>query len=503
MNNIVDLTETLISDSLEKKLFQFIEYFPTAAFLLDENLVIRNVNKLAELIIGYDIEKIVGKNIIELVPNRETDQIRNILQKSFATSVPNTAEMVIRTSDGSNLNVLSMFRCFKDHDTNNVFCVLSIIDYTPQKMKEEIIRDSEERFKNMANTAPVMIWIADVEGLFSFVNKVWLDYSGGGLGNQLGINWLNNVHPDDLEKLVNNYQKALKTKKPFSVEFRLMDKKSKYEWMLIKGTPRYTNEHVYMGFIGSCISIHDQKEFETKISNLNEELVHTIATKDKFFSIISHDLRSPLSGLMGILDILNTNYESLEEKEKREFITDAAVASKTTFTLMENLLEWSRIQTGKISYQPEMLRIQRLADNMAALYEQNLKNKEINFVNSIKPDIFAFADKSMTETIFRNLISNAIKFTHTGGNITVSSEIENNMVIIKVGDSGVGIEQENIPKLFRVDAGFSTKGTTEESGTGLGLIICKELAEKQKGKIWVESKKDEGSTFYFSVPGAK
>ena len=503
MNNIVDLTETLISDSLEKKLFQFIEYFPTAAFLLDENLVIRNVNKLAELIIGYDIEKIVGKNIIELVPKMETDQIRNILQKSFATSVPNTAEMVIRTSDGSNLNVLSMFRCFKDHDTNNVFCVLSIIDYTPQKMKEEIIRDSEERFKNMANTAPVMIWIADVEGLFSFVNKVWLDYSGGELGNQLGINWLNNVHPDDLEKLVNNYQKALKTKKPFSVEFRLMDKKSKYEWMLIKGTPRYTNENVYMGFIGSCISIHDQKEFETKISNLNEELVHTIATKDKFFSIISHDLRSPLSGLMGILDILNTNYESLEEKEKREFITDAAVASKTTFTLMENLLEWSRIQTGKISYQPEMLRIQRLADNMAALYEQNLKNKEINFVNSIKPDIFAFADKSMTETIFRNLISNALKFTHTGGNITVSSEIENNMVIIKVEDSGVGIEQENITKLFRVDAGFSTKGTTEESGTGLGLIICKELAEKQKGKIWVESKKDEGSTFYFSVPIAK
>jgi PAS domain S-box-containing protein len=503
MNNIIDLTETLISDSLEKKLFQFIEYFPTAAFLLDENLVIRNANNLAALIIGYDIEKIVGKNIFELVPKKETDQTRNILQKSFATSVPNTAEMVIRTSDGSNLNVLSMFRCFKDHDTNNVFCVLSIIDFTPQKMKEEIIRDSEERFKNMANTAPVMIWIADVEGLFSFVNKVWLDYSGEGLGSQLGINWLNNVHPDDLEKLVNNYQKALKTKKPFSVEFRLMDKKSKYEWVLIKGTPRYTNENVYMGFIGSCISIHDQKEFETKISNLNKELVHTIATKDKFFSIISHDLRSPLSGLMGILDILDTNYESLEEKEKRGFITDAAVASKTTFTLMENLLEWSRIQTGKISYQPEMLRIQRLADNMAALYEQNLKNKEINFVNSIKPDIFAFADKSMTETIFRNLISNAIKFTHTGGKIAVSSEIENNMAIIKVEDSGVGIEQENIPKLFRVDAGFSTKGTTEESGTGLGLIICKELAEKQKGKIWVESKKDEGSTFYFSVPIAK
>jgi len=503
MNNIVDIAETLIEGGLDKKLFKFIEYFPTTAFLLDENLVIKSANKLAELIIGYDTEKIVGKNLIELVPEKETDQLRKILQKSFATLVPNTAEMIIRMPDGSNLNVLCMFRYFKDFDTNNKFCVLAMIDFTPQKMKEEIIRDSEERFKNMANTAPVMIWMADVEGLFSFVNKIWLDYSGGELGNQLGINWLNNVHPDDLEKVANNYQNALKTKRPFSIEFKFMDKKRKYEWMLIKGKPRYSKEKMYLGFIGSCISINDQKEYEAKISNLNEELVKTIAAKDKFFSIISHDLRSPMGGLMGILDILNTSYESLEEKEKREFISDAAVASKTTYSLIENLLEWSRIQKGTINYQPEMLRIQRLVNNMAVLYEQNLKNKEIEFINIIKPDVFAFADKSMTETIFRNLISNAIKFTHTGGKITISSEIENNLAIIKVKDSGVGIEQENIPKLFRVEAGFSTKGTKEESGTGLGLIICKEFAEKQEGKIWVESKKNEGSNFYFSVPIAK
>jgi signal transduction histidine kinase len=141
--------------------------------------------------------------------------------------------------------------------------------------------------------------------------------------------------------------------------------------------------------------------------------------------------------------------------------------------------------------------------NIAVLYEQNLKNKEIEFINSIEPDLFVFADRSMTETIFRNLISNAIKFTNTGGKITISNKMENEIAIVIVKDTGIGIEQENIPKLFRVDAGFSTKGTKEESGTGLGLIICKELAEKQKGKIWVESKKNEGSTFYFSVPIAR
>jgi PAS domain S-box-containing protein len=501
MNNIVDTNGTLILNDLDKQLFHFIEYFPTAVLLLDEKFIIRDANKLAVSIIEKDKkELIIGKNIIEFVSEKEANRFRKTLEKSFTSFIHDTTEIILKIPDSSNLNILLMSRCFKDPDTGNKFCILAFIDFTSQKMREGIIRDSEERFKNMANTAPVMIWIADVEGLFSFVNKVWLDYSGGELGNQLGINWLNNVHPDDLEKLVNNYQEALRTRRPFSIEFRFTNKKSNYEWMLIKGKPRYSDENLYMGFIGSCINIQDQKEIEAKISKLNAELVQTIATKDKFFSIISHDLRSPLSGLMGILDILNSSYETLDENEKKEIISDATLVSKTTYTLMENLLEWSRIQTGIMNYQPERLKIQRLVNNIVLLYEPNFKNKGINFTSDIKTDIFVFADKSMTETILRNLISNAIKFTFQGGTIAASSDINGDMVIIKVKDSGVGIDEEKIPDLFRVDVSSSTKGTAKEPGTGLGLIICEELAERQKGKIWIESKKNEGSTVYFSVP---
>jgi len=501
MNNVIDIPGTLIRNLPDKNLFNFIEYFPSAVLLLDERLVIRDANNLSVSIIGNNKKEIIiGKNIIEFVLGKEANQFEKILQKSLASFTPGTAEIILKMPDNSNLNVLSMFRSFKDADNGKKFCVFAIIDFTSQKMREEIIRDSEARFKNMANTAPVMIWISDVEGLFSFVNNVWLDYSGGESGSQLGMNWLNNVHPQDLQKLLDDYQSALRTRESFSVEFRFMDKRGNYEWVLIKGKPRYSDENLYMGFIGSCINIQEQKEIEAKISNLNNELVQTIATKDKFFSIISHDLRSPLSGLIGILDILNSSYESLDENEKREIISDANVVSKTTYSLMENLLEWSRIQTGVINYQPEPLRIDRLLKNLASLYEQNLKSKGIKFNINIQPDLLAFADKSMTETILRNLISNAIKFTFPGGTITVSSEIDNDMVVIKIKDSGVGIDEENIPNLFRVDVISSTKGTAKESGTGLGLIICKELAERQQGKIWVESKKNAGSTFYFSVP---
>lgn len=485
-----------------KQSFHFIEFFPAPAIILDENLQIIRSNEYVNSVLG-DKNSLTGKSISEIIGGPKSEEIIVALKKSFINSIPFTKEIKIRTFDNRLLDALSMFNSFSPFETTEKFGVFAILDFTSHKMKEGIIRDSEARFKNMANTAPVMIWISDVEGLFSFVNKVWLEYSGGELGTQLGMNWLNKVHSEDLQKLMNDYKSALRNEKPFSIEFRLKNKNGNFEWMLIKGKPRFNPDNIYMGFIGSCINIQEQKEIEAKISKLNKELVETIATRDKFFSIISHDLRSPMAGLMGLLDILNYSYDSLEEIEKRELIRDATSVTKTTYTLMENLLEWSRIQTGTINYQPEILNVYRLVENISDLYGQNVKNKSILLRNDTKPEQLIYADKSMTETILRNLISNAIKFTHNGGSIIVSSEIDDKMMIIKVKDSGVGIDKENIENLFRVDVNYSTKGTAKESGTGLGLIICKELAEKQKGTIWVESKKNEGSTFYFSIPLTK
>jgi len=499
MDEIKGFTTITNKNRTQNLSLEFIDFFPTATVILNNNLVVTQENKSFEPLTGFS-ESLVGKSIIELFAEEKSEKLIDLIKKSFTNSIAYSAEIRIKVSDNRLLDVITIFRSFNDSVTNKKFCVLAFLDFTFQKMKEEVIRDNEARFKNMANTAPVMIWISDVEGLFSFVNRVWLEYSGGELGGQLGMNWLNNVHPEDVQKLLSSYQNALRLQDSFSVEFRFMDKDGKYEWMLIKGKPRFSTENMYMGFIGSCINIQEQKEIEDKISKINEELIQTISTRDKFFSIISHDLRSPLGGLMGILDVLNSSYENLDETEKKEIISDAALVSKTTYTLMENLLEWSRIKNGTISYYPEMLKIHQSIDNIASLYGQNLKKKEILFTNNTDPLQLAYADKSMTETILRNLVSNAIKFTNQGGSIQVFSEVKDKMLILGVRDSGVGIEQGSVPKLFRVDVSFSTKGTAKESGTGLGLIICKELAEKQGGEIWVESKKNEGSTFYFSVP---
>jgi PAS domain S-box-containing protein len=502
MNLTSEITNLLKDKTLAEQSFHFIEYFPTAVLLLNENLEIVSMNKYAQLLID-ESKNLIGQNINELISGDNNEELVYLLKKSINSSTPHSVETRIKMADNRYFEAMSMFKSFTDPFTNKPMCIFAILDFTTQKMKEEIIKDSENRFKNMANTAPVMIWISDVNGLFSFVNKIWLEYSGGELGSQLGMNWLNNVHPGDLQKMLTDYQKSLNKKEPFSIEFRFKDKNGNYNWMLIRGKPRFGQENIYMGFIGSCINIQDQKDIEARISDLNDELLQTISSRDKFFSIISHDLRSPLGGLMGILDILNSSYDSMEEAEKKEIISDATLVSRTTFTLLENLLEWSRIQTGTIYYQPENLKINQLVKNIFTLYAQNFKSKNININNSTKSDHLIFADKSMTETILRNLISNSIKFTNPGGTVSVSSKIEKELMIIQVKDSGVGMESEDIEKLFKGQITISTKGTSKESGTGLGLIICKEFVEKQKGKIWVDSKKNEGSTFNFSLPIAK
>ena len=483
-----------------KKFSEIFEFIPSGFFVLDEEGKLLDINKTGESLIGKRRDEILNKNLDEFIIDRDKNQFKAILEKASKTSQSQIKELRIKITGNNYIPTLIQAKYNLPSNASRGFYFLTAVDFTQQKVKEELIKDSEARFESMANTAPVMIWIADVEGLFSFVNKVWLEYSGKSLGEHLGMNWLKAVHPDDLENLFQTYSNAFRSRNRFTFEFRLKDKSNNYEWMMIKGTPRLSRDNIFMGFIGSCTNINAQKEFEGKIKKVNSELVEVNAAKDKFFSIISHDLRSPLGGLMQVLEILDESYDSMEDEERINIIKEAAGSSKMVFALMENLLEWSRIQTGKIPYEPEQIEILPMIDQLESLYNQNLKNKMISLKVDIEPGVNAFADIKMTDTILRNLISNAIKFTNKSGSINISSESGDNSIIIKVKDTGVGIDKEYLNKLFKPDSSYSTEGTAHEKGTGLGLTLCKELVEKQGGEIWVESQKGSGSTFSFSLP---
>jgi signal transduction histidine kinase len=235
------------------------------------------------------------------------------------------------------------------------------------------------------------------------------------------------------------------------------------------------------------------KESNTQLSFLN-------ATKDKFFSIIAHDLRNPFNGVIGFSELLLKGIDKLPHEKIVKYIEFIHAASKTGSSLLDNLLQWSRAQTGRISYEPIKISLVTIAEETIQLLDSDAKRKNISIEQQISHDVVIFADENMVKTIFRNLISNSIKFTNLKGNISLKSEIIGSYVEITISDNGVGIAQENLEKLFRADINLSTRGTDKESGTGLGLLLCKEFVEKHNGKIWVESEVGIGSNFKFTLP---
>lgn len=245
------------------------------------------------------------------------------------------------------------------------------------------------------------------------------------------------------------------------------------------------------------------KEIENQqreVEKLNTNLQDANASKDKFFSIIAHDLKNPFSSLLGLSDLLIEDYEKLNESERKEFIAQIKSSGDKIYSLLQNLLIWGRNQLGKIKVSKENIEISKLIEDVVLITQQNATNKNIKIHINIEDGMVVFADKNMVSTVLLNLITNAIKFTPRNGEIEIQCTRKNDFIEVMIADTGMGISKENQQKLFRVDQKFQMEGTNKEKGTGLGLILCKDFIEKNSGKIWVESEEGAGSWFYFTLP---
>ncbi|MCU4164706.1 tetratricopeptide repeat-containing sensor histidine kinase [Carboxylicivirga caseinilyticus] len=243
-----------------------------------------------------------------------------------------------------------------------------------------------------------------------------------------------------------------------------------------------------------------KRKTSIQLKEKNKELAQLNATKDKFFSIIAHDLKSPFSSLMGFAEMLCLHAETKNTKEVIDYAQVIHNSTKRLLGLVENLLQWSRTQLGTTEYKPMQIDVSIHTHNIVSLLRLNAEEKDIVISPKVEKDLVAWADLNLFSTVLRNLISNAIKFSRVGSVIYVIAQKKNDMIEVSVSDSGVGIRQENIEKLFQVDTAFTTKGTFNEKGTGIGLVLCKEFVEINKGSIWVESELEKGSTFTFTLP---
>lgn len=293
-------------------------------------------------------------------------------------------------------------------------------------------------------------------------------------------------------------QKCIQTKQLVVIEYTL-DIKGKKCWFSARISYKSDDSVIFSAF-----DITESKLNEEIIRQSEERLKQLVAMKDKFFSIIAHDLRNPVGGIKALTNLIVEQYSAFSEEEKIESIQTINDSTNNLYLLLEDLLEWSRSQSGNLVVSCLPVQLELICDNVILQLESVAKAKSIYIENTIRSDVKALADSDLTSVVLRNLLSNAIKFTSKGGKVQITSDVIELDTIsylrVNVIDHGIGISADKIETLFRIDQAISTPGTENEKGTGLGLLLCKELLEKQNGQIYVSSKLGEGSVFSFVLP---
>jgi len=368
------------------------------------------------------------------------------------------------------------------------------------------IRKAEVQIRKLSiaiEQSPTIVVITDYSGKIEYVNPKFTEQTGYTLEEVKGNNpRILNSGKTNKNVFVELWQ-TITSGKIWKGEF-INKKKNGQEFIesaLI--APIFDNNQNIVNYIAVKEDITTRKQFEDALKKSEAELKELNLTKDKFFSIIAHDLRNPFNTILGFSDLL-INYTNKYDKEKiLQFSNAINTSARTAYKLLENLLEWSHLQTGKIELYRTSFVLEHCIIDVINITEPIALKKNIVVGYEIKQSIELFADKNMIHTVLRNLLTNAIKFTNRDGKVLVKADIDENHVCVSITDNGVGMSENKIAELFKINIKTSTKGTEKEPGTGLGLLLCKEFIAMHNGTIWVESEIDKGSTFYFTLPLAQ
>lgn len=369
-----------------------------------------------------------------------------------------------------------------------------------RKKAEDVLYQREQEFRTLVENAPDIIFRFDKALKHTYVNTAIEKATGGSKQDFIGKDHRELGMPEDLVSFFQGkIREAFETGKEieFSFVFPTPTGERHYESRYV---PEFSKEGTVEHVMGVSRDITNQKLVEEALKESEEDLRESNNTKDKFFSIIAHDLKSPFVSLVGFSNMLNEEFDNFDTEKKKEFISIINRQSQSTFKLLENLLFWSNSQRGVLDFNSEKINLFLLSEETCELLNQSAINKSIKLSNRLPENILVEADKDMLSSVIRNLLSNAIKFTLKGGEVIITAENKQQHTEIVINDNGVGIAKEFQSKLFDISESTSTKGTENETGTGLGLILCKEFVEKHGGLIWVESELGKGSSFHFTIP---
>ncbi|QQS35440.1 MAG: PAS domain S-box protein [Ignavibacteriales bacterium] len=437
--------------------------------------------------IGASEEELLGANIDSFGFNALTDQASNQIE---------TQEKILKRKDGSEIYVLVSPRQLFDLSGIYQGSFAVFTDITQRKKVELSLQETNERYKELAESFTDMFFALDRNLCYTYWNSAAEKITGIQSENVLGKSVTEIFPKINSNRILVSLQAVVLNQKPVNIVFDSHKDEIR----------EYFEFNIYpsrQGLVVFCRDITERIAAEEAVRKYSEELKELNAAKDKFFSIISHDLKSPFQGLLGFSSVLKDEYENLTPEEIKTFTSHIQNTTKNLYNLLQTLLQWSRIQTGKMEFHPAVCNLNEEVTYAFNLLQGMADNKRIKLQNKVSEEISVYADTNMLNSIFLNLITNAIKFTLPGGSVTITAIRDYNRIKVSVEDTGVGIKAEHFDFLFRIDKQFTTAGTDRESGSGLGLIICKDLVRKHNGEIYVESEPGRGTRFIFTLPDDK
>lgn len=366
--------------------------------------------------------------------------------------------------------------------------------------RKDYLVGGEDKFKQLIKNSFDMIVLLDSRGIQNYVSESCEKILGYKQEELIGFPIIDKmIHPEDQESTKKDFLDIIENHTNGGAQYRHRHKNGTWVFLEAYGTNQLDNPLI-KSVVLNVRDITERKRAEQIIKENEIHLKELNATKDRFFSIIGHDLKSPFNSVIGFSNLLVDQIQKQDYEGIEKYATIIQDSAQRAMNLLMNLLEWSQVQTGKIKFNPEYIELVSVINEVLELSNDSAQQKSITIYKRLARNIPVFADKAMINTILRNLISNGIKFTKTGGEIIISIEQKEKQIIFSIADNGVGIKKEDLDKLFRIDYTHSTVGTNRETGTGLGLLLCKDFIEMHGGKIWIESEIGKGSIFSFSLP---
>ncbi|MFC2102084.1 PAS domain S-box protein [Bacteroidota bacterium] len=458
-------------------------------------------NPAAERIFGVAPGKLVGRNLKDfLSPDELTRVLEETKKRAKAVQSSYELEIITHANQVRHVVVTATPQITETGEFTGTFGVFR--DITASKKVQADLKQSEEQFRTLTETSTDAIVSIDRDGRILFFNNA-AERIFGYSSKEIYLKTIDLLIPERYGRIfMRGIAKYLETgiSTILGEIFEFRGRRQNGDLFPLELSLSEVKIGEDINFIGIIRDISDRKKIEEKLKQYTLALQESNNTKDKFFSIIAHDLKSPFNAILGLTNALIHDYPSLEKQQVEGLLRTIRTSSEKAFELLDNLLVWANTQTGKITFTPEPLPVGTLVNDTVALMESTATNKRIRINVAMIADVIVIADQQMIRTVLRNLLSNAIKFTPFGGNITVLVKPGEKVCTLSVKDSGVGISKADISKLFRIDSKHTTRGTADEKGTGLGLILCKEFVEKYGGKIWVESEEGRGSAFSFTLP---